>query len=700
MRLNPPRFNGTGEYAAAEEWLASVSAKLVLCRAPEQDMVELAEQQLEEGARFWWDGARRSYVGEEAKIPWEWFELQFTRRFLSNIQREALRRKFLDLKQSGRAVAEYNNEFLALSRYAIDVQTDVVRYHRQYLDGLDGGISMIVDTPMATELQAMMDHAEQVELHSKRMRSEMTERNVKQREDQNRRFRSRGGPSTARPPPRQFMAPRPPPRQIAVPTSGGRIGGRVAAHALGIADVAYDATRALEEGEGSQPSDSRADVMTGCTAYLAAIVYTDTEVPEMNTIPVVSEFVDVFPEEIVGLPPEREVEFGIEVVPGTTPISKSPYRMAPAELKELKAQLEEIIRPTDVEKTAFRTRYGHYEYMVMPFGLTNAPAAFMDIMQRVFHDLLDSTVVVFIDDILIYSRSREEHEVHLRIVLQRLRDHQLFAKFSKCEFWLEKVAFLGHVISGEGLAVDSEKIRAVTDWKRPETVTEIRSFLGLAGYYRRFVLGFSQLAAPLTKLLHKGVKFEWGATQDQSFEELKSRLVTAPVLAMPITDEEYTVYTDASGSGLGCVLMQKDHVIAYASRQLRSHEQNYPTHDLELAAVIFALKIWRHYLYGVKCRIFTDHQSLKYIFTQRELNLRQRRWLELMKDYDLDIQYHAGKMGTKLRFSTAHHPQTDGQSERTIQTLEDMLRSCALSFRESWINHLCCVVNFMVLLNR
>ncbi|XP_078152180.1 uncharacterized protein LOC144547409 [Carex rostrata] len=591
MRLNPPRFNGTGEYAAAEEWLASVSAKLVLCRAPEQDMVELAEQQLEEGARFWWDGARRSYVGEEAKIPWEWFELQFTRRFLSNIQREALRRKFLDLKQSGRAVAEYNNEFLALSRYAIDVQTDV--------------------------------------------------------------------------------------------TSGGRIGGRVAAHALGIADVAYDATRALEEGEGSQPSDSRADVMTGCTAYLAAIVYTDTEVPEMNTIPVVSEFVDVFPEEIVGLPPEREVEFGIEVVPGTTPISKSPYRMAPAELKELKAQLEEIIRPTDVEKTAFRTRYGHYEYMVMPFGLTNAPAAFMDMMQRVFHDLLDSTVVVFIDDILIYSRSREEHEVHLRIVLQRLRDHQLFAKFSKCEFWLEKVVFLGHVISGEGLAVDSEKIRAVTDWKRPETVTEIRSFLGLAGYYRRFVLGFSQLAAPLTKLLHKGVKFEWGATQDQSFEELKSRLVTAPVLAMPITDEEYTVYTDASGSGLGCVLMQKDHVIAYASRQLRSHEQNYPTHDLELAAVIFALKIWRHYLYGVKCRIFTDHQSLKYIFTQRELNLRQRRWLELMKDYDLDIQYHAGKMGTKLRFSTAHHPQTDGQSERTIQTLEDILRSSSSQFTDT-----------------
>ena len=267
----------------------------------------------------------------------------------------------------------------------------------------------------------------------------------------------------------------------------------------------------------------------------------------------------------------------------------------------------------------------------------------MDLMQRVFRDLLDSSVVVFIDDILIYSRSYEEHAAHLRVVLQRLRDHKLYAKFSKCEFWMDKVAFLGHVVSGEGLAVDPEKIRAVTEWKRPTTVTEIRSFLGLAGYYRRFVEGFSQLARPLTELLHKGVKFVWGEKQERSFEELKSRLISAPILTMPITGKDYTVFTDASRAGLGCVLMQEDQVIAYASRQLRPHEQNYPTHDLELAAVIFALKIWRHYLYGVKCQIFTDHKSLKYVFTQKELNLRQRRWLELMKDYDLDIQYHAGK---------------------------------------------------------
>jgi transposase InsO family protein len=227
------------------------------------------------------------------------------------------------------------------------------------------------------------------------------------------------------------------------------------------------------------------------------------------------------------------------------------------------------------------------------------------------------------------------------MVLQRLREHKLYAKLSKCEFWIDQVSFLGHVVSKDGLAVDPQKIVAVTEWKAPTTQTEIRSFLGLAGYYRRFVQGFSVLAAPLTQLLQKGVKFEWTPERQSSFEKLKNLLVSAPILAMPRPDMEYSVYTDASRLGYGCVLMQEGHVIAYASRQLRPHKSNYPT--LELGAVVFALKIWRHYLYGTKCKIFTDHKSLKYVFTQRELNLRQRRWLELMKDYEMEILYHPGK---------------------------------------------------------
>ena len=301
------------------------------------------------------------------------------------------------------------------------------------------------------------------------------------------------------------------------------------------------------------------------------------------------------------------------------------------------------VKEVDVPKTAFRTRYGHYEFLVMPFGFTNAPAAFMDLMNRVFRPYLDQFLVVFIDDILVYSKDAQEHEHHLRIVLRTLRENQLFAKLSKCDFWLKEVSFLGHVVSVEGIRVDPVKIEAIVNWKPPQNVTEVRSFLSLAGYYRRFVQGFSVIASSLTRLLWKGVKFEWDDQCQSSFKRLKEILVEAPVLIQPTSGRDYTVYSDASRIGLGCVLMQDGKVVAYASRQLKPHEQNYPTHDLELAAIVFALKIWRHYLYGEKCRIFIDHKSLKYLLTQKDLNLRQRRWLELFKDYDCIIDYHPGK---------------------------------------------------------
>ncbi|KAL0546144.1 hypothetical protein IC582_016050 [Cucumis melo] len=457
----------------------------------------------------------------------------------------------------------------------------------------------------------------------------------------------------------------------------------------------------------------------GTWGILASVVDTREADVSLSSEPVVRDYPDVFPEELPGLPPHREVEFAIELEPGTVPISRAPYRMAPAELKELKVQLQELldkgfIRPSvspwgapvlfvkkkdgsmrlcidyrelnkvtvknryplpriddlfdqlqgatvfskidlrsgyhqlrikdeDVPKTAFRSRYGHYEFIVMSFGLTNAPAVFMDLMNRVFREFLDTFVIVFIDDILIYSKTEAEHEGHLRMVLQILRDNKLYAKFSKCEFWLKQVSFLGHVVSKAGVSVDPAKIEAVTGWTRPSTVSEVRSFLGLAGYYRRFVENFSRIATPLTQLTRKGAPFVWSKACEDSFQNLKQKLVTAPVLTVPDGSGSFVIYSDASKKGLGCVLMQQGKVVAYASRQLKSHEQNYPTHDLELAAVVFALKIWRHYLYGEKIQIFTDHKSLKYFFTQKELNMRQRRWLELVKDYDCEILYHPGK---------------------------------------------------------
>jgi hypothetical protein len=468
-------------------------------------------------------------------------------------------------------------------------------------------------------------------------------------------------------------------------------------------------------------------------------------IPEIQNIPVVCEFPDVFPEDLPGLPPERDVEFVIELKPGMAPISRRSYRMPPNELAELKTQLQDLlekgfirpssspwgcpaifvkkkdqtlrmcmdyrplnevtiknkyplpwidilfdqltgarvfskidlrsgyhqirIRPEDIPKTAFTTRYGLFEYLVMSFGLTNAPAHFTYLMNSVFIPELDKFVVVFIDDILIYSNNEEEHAKHLRIMLTRLREHQLYAKFSKCAFWLEEIQFLGHVLSAKGIAVDPSKVKDILEWKPPTTVHQVRSFLGLARYYHRFIPNFSKIVKPITGLLKNDTKFDWSSKCNEAFEQLKVLLTTAPVLAQPDIEKHFDVYCDASGSGLGCVLMQEGRVIAYASRQLCRHEEHYSIHDLELAVVVHALKIWRHYLLGNTCHLYTNHKSLKYIFTQSELNMRQRRWLELIKYYDLEIHYHPGKanvVADALSHKASYHCLTVRASDTTL----------------------------------
>ncbi|KAJ9556932.1 hypothetical protein OSB04_011546 [Centaurea solstitialis] len=399
----------------------------------------------------------------------------------------------------------------------------------------------------------------------------------------------------------------------------------------------------------------------GCVWFMAYVVDSNKDKLEVKDVEVVRDYPEVFPEDLVSLLPDREIKFRIDLIPGAAPIAKAPYRLAPSELKEMLAQLQELldkgffrpstspwgvpvlfvkkkddtmrmcidyrelnkvtiknkyplpriddlfdqlqgakffskidlrsgyhqlkVREEDTPKTALRTRYGHYEFLVMSFGLTNAPAAFMDLMNRVCKPYLDEFVIVFIDDILIYSKTAEEDGEHLR----------------------KEVQFLGHIVTQEGIKVDPAKIETIKDWESPKSPSEVRSFLGLAGYYRRFIEHFSAIATPLTTLTKKDVKFEWTSTC------------------------------------LGCVLMQDGKVIAYASRKLKVHELNYPTHDMELAAVVFALKIWRHYLYGMKCQIYMDHKSLQYLLNQKELNMRQWRWIELLSDYDCEILYHPGK---------------------------------------------------------
>ncbi|GJV55052.1 putative reverse transcriptase domain-containing protein [Tanacetum coccineum] len=227
------------------------------------------------------------------------------------------------------------------------------------------------------------------------------------------------------------------------------------------------------------------------------------------------------------------------------------------------------VREEDIPKTAFRTRYGHYEFQVMPFGLTNAPAVFMDLMNRVCKPYLDKFVIVFIDDILIYSKNKQEHEEHLKLILELLKKEELYAKFSKCEFWIPKVQFLGHMIDSEGIHMDPTKIESIKDWASPKSPTEIHQFLGLAGYYQRFIEGFSKIAKPMTKLTQKKVKFEWGDKQEAAFQLLKQKLCSAPILALPEGSEDFIAYCDALKKGLGVVLMQREKALLYASRQLK-----------------------------------------------------------------------------------------------------------------------------------
>ncbi|GJT15204.1 putative reverse transcriptase domain-containing protein [Tanacetum coccineum] len=354
----------------------------------------------------------------------------------------------------------------------------------------------------------------------------------------------------------------------------------------------------------------------------------------LEDVPIVQDFPEVFPEDLPGLPPTRQVEFQIDLVPGAAPVARAPYRLAPSEMKELSEQLKELsdkgfIRPSsspwgalvlfvkkkdgsfrmcidyrelnkltvknryplpriddlfdqlqgssvyskidlrsgyhqlrvreeDIPKTAFRTRYGHYEFQVMPFGLTNAPAVFMDLMNRVCKPYLDKFVIVFIDDILIYSKNKQEHEEHLKIILELLKKEELYAKFSKCEFWIPKVQFLGHVIDSEGIHMDPAKIESIKDWTSPKSSTEIRQFLGLDEYYQRFIEGFLKIAKPMTKLTQKKVKFVWGDKQEAAFQLLKQKLCSAPILALPEGSEDFIAYCNASKKGLGAVLMQRE----------------------------------------------------------------------------------------------------------------------------------------------
>ena len=303
----------------------------------------------------------------------------------------------------------------------------------------------------------------------------------------------------------------------------------------------------------------------------------------------------------------------------------------------------------DQHKTAFRTRFGHYEFKVLPFGLTSAPATFMRLMNDTLMPYLDQFVIVYLDDICIYSKTPEEHLEHVRKILTLLRQEKLIGKLSKCEFGISSMEFLGHVVSDQGIATDPAKIKAVQDWPTPRNAHDVMKFLGLSNYYRRFVKDFSKIAAPLTTLTGN-VPFDWSPAAESAFQSLKTSLTTTPILVLPDPSKPFIIECDASKFAIGQVLCQGEgrdrRVVAYESRKMIPAEINYPVHDQELLSVIHALKKWRHYLHGGKVRVITDNWATKFFLTKPELNKRQAGWLDFIQEFNLDIIYRPGKENT------------------------------------------------------
>ena len=331
--------------------------------------------------------------------------------------------------------------------------------------------------------------------------------------------------------------------------------------------------------------------------------------------------------------------------------------------------------PACREQLAFSTPDGLRQWTVMPFGIANAPATFQREMQRVFRVRLHDSVLVYIDDILVFSRSVAEHEEHVEWVLQQLRANGYYANPDKCEFFQERVSFLGHVISAHGVAVQQHKVDAVAQWPTPQSVSDVRRFLGLTSYYRRFVPGFSGVAAPLSDLTRKDTPFVWGDKEAAAFAALKAALQAAPVLLTPDSRKPYTLHTDASGYAIGATLSQPNadgelQPVAYLSKKMNAAQRNYPVHEWELLAVVEALKAWRCFLHGAVApiAIYTDHDSLRWISTQAHLSARQARWVEALQDYEFKVYHVSGvangaadALSRRSDHEAAHHAEEEAR---------------------------------------
>ncbi|GJY38077.1 putative reverse transcriptase domain-containing protein [Tanacetum coccineum] len=649
MNGKPHTFNGTEGVVGLRRWIEKVEQVFETCKCAEEDKVMFAASTFEGRALTWWNGNVHTLGLVNANhIPWTEFKTMMTTEYCPATEIQRMEQELWTLTLKGDDIEAYNNRFHELALMCPELvpteKKKIERYTRGFPERIKGNITSSKPATlhdainMARELveQAVQGKATRIGESNKRKwedhqrntnnnnnnpnnnnnNNNNRNRNNNYHQQQNRRQETARAYAAASTENKGYAGNLPKMRYVmgvnpnvvtgtfllndhyaCILFDSGAEKSFVSSAFTPFIDIAPTALNTSYEVE---LADGKVIVMKRLSIFLFRMArflkykargrkrildhlrVSRLMKKKLDDIRVVRDFPEVFPDDLSGLPPVREIEFRIDLIPGTSPVVKSPYRLAPSEMLELSNQLKEL-----QEKGFIRPS---------PLNMEEHPCFFV----------------------------KEE-------------------KLTTCLINYKEVQFLGHVVNCDGIYVDPSKVESVNNWKTHKSSTKIRSFLGLAGYYRRFIENFSKIAKPFTLLTQKNKTYVWGDEQDKVFRIMKEKLCNAPVLALPDGPDDFVVYCDASKQGFGCVLMQKGKVIAYASRQLKTHKKNYTTHDLELGAVVFALKIRRHYLYGTKSVIYTDHKSLQYIFDQKDLNMRQRRWIELLSDYECEIKYHPGK---------------------------------------------------------